>query len=242
MLKPLKRTLVALAIGGVGLTAGTARADINQVYDVSVRGLNVGILTMASNEQGNAYTATGGITSRGLVGALFPFTLSGTASGRVLAPGKLQPVAYKGLQEDGSKRRDITMRYEGGVPSYVEWVPKRKVRKHDVRPKAQGGTLDPLSAAFAILKPLPQEVACDRTIEIYDGAKRSRIRVGAARQANGGVQCDGVYSRVAGFSPKQMAEHVDFPFTVQYDIRDGKLVIRSVELDSVIGRASLRRR
>ena len=138
--------------------------------------------------------------------------------------------------------RDITMRFSGGVPSFVEWVPARKVRARDVDPQAQGGTVDPVSAALAVLQPLSAEIACGRKIEIYDGSKRSRIIIGEPRQTENGVRCSGAYKRVAGFSKKQMSEKVDFPFTVLYETRDGKLTIRSMELDSVIGRATMRRR
>lgn len=244
MLGLLRQTMAVVGLGATlagATTAAQAAEQLRQVYDVSVSGVRVGVLEMAANVENGAYAATGSITSRGIAGVLFPFTLSGTSAGRIKGQGQLEPVRYSGTQKDDN-RRDVSIRYTRGTPTFVEWVPQRKVRKHDVAFANQRGTLDPISASYAVLMPLPADKACGRTLEIYDGSKRSRIIVGQPQTSGAQVVCSGVYRRVAGFSPKQMSEKVDFPFTVTYDAVDGMLTVNSIQLDSVIGRAVMRRR
>ena len=130
----IRFSLIVLGLGASMMAAeAPAQASteqMRQVYDVNVSGVCVGVLEIAANTENGAYAATGSISSRGLAGVLFPFTLSGSSAGRIKGPGKLEPVRYAGTQKN-DKQRDITMRYSGGVPSFVEWKPKRKVRKFD---------------------------------------------------------------------------------------------------------------
>ncbi|NNU79955.1 DUF3108 domain-containing protein [Halovulum dunhuangense] len=233
----------AVVMLGAVMFAGQAPAqETRQFYDVSVSGLHVGTMDLAANVEGAAYTARGEVRGGGLIGALFSFGFGGVASGRILSDGALQPVIYDGYREDRGDRAETAIRYQGAQVREVTLTPVRKPRPFDIVPQEQRGVLDPISAAFAVLADQPVGAACDRGIEIYDGRRRSRLVIGP-RQARGeGFVCSGTYSRVAGYSPGQMAEKVDFPFTIHYREANGQMRVMAIETDSVIGKAVARRR
>ncbi|WP_157966335.1 DUF3108 domain-containing protein [Oceanibium sediminis] len=231
-------------LGGAAMLAAAgvaAAAEQRQVYDVSLAGLKAARLEIAVNVEGGRYTAVGQVEGRGLVGAITNFYNGGTTSGRVLGAGRLQPVRYDGVQES-SRRREVTILYDGGVPTSVDWRPPRKERARDIDPSDQGGALDPISATWAMLQDMPSGQACGRSILVYDGQRRSRLDLGQRKPSGDRFTCDGRYVRVAGYSPKQLAEQKDFPFTITYREVGGRMVVESFELDSIIGRAVVRRR
>lgn len=238
-LKGLRSGTVAL---GLAMSGVAGSAEERQLYDVAVGGLRIASLELAVNVENGNYTAKGQVASRGLVGAIASFSYGGTSSGRILGVGRLQPVRYDGVQINNN-RRDVRVVYNDGTPTEVVWTPKRRTRDWNIDPAEQGGTLDPISATYALLQDMPRGTACERSIEIYDGHQRSRIRIGPEQLVGEGrLSCAGTYTRVAGYSPARMAEKVDFPFTLFYDIVGGRMRVSGFELESIIGPARVTRK
>ena len=223
----------ALFIGGAAMAA-----EERQIYDVYVGGIKSGTLGLSAAVEGNSYTAEGKIQTSGLLGALFEFAFSGTSRGEIRGDDRLVPVAYRAAQDDGDDVRSTTISYAGGMPSRVEIDPPRKRRK--VPEKLLRDTVDPVAATFALLR--PEDGSCTKQVEIFDGAKRSRITVSERRRAGEFWACSGTYTRVAGFSKRQMEERTNFPFTLFYRETRGGMEVARFETQSTMGTVSAVRR
>ncbi|MEO1313784.1 MAG: DUF3108 domain-containing protein [Pseudomonadota bacterium] len=238
------RRLAALCLGAlVAATPVLGNGDARQSYTISVAGLRVGTMEMAVNTSGSRYTARGKVTGGGLVGVFVNVSFDGTASGSMRGDGSLMPASYRATSGSGRKAQSVDMKYAGGTPTGASFSPPRRPAKPwDVAPPSQGGTLDPISAAYDILRDRPVGTACGRSIRIFDGARASQIRIGARRDDGALSSCAGVYSRGAGFSPKRLEEQRDFRFVIYYDRSAGEMQVTRFELDSILGQAVARRR
>ena len=89
----------------------------------------------------------------------------------------------------------------------------------------------------------PADLACNLDISPYDGRERTRIRLKGSTRSGDTVTCKGVYTRVAGFSPKDMAEKVNWPFTVIYKVKkDGTHRVQEVIVPTTLGKVRMRRK
>ena len=68
--------------------------------------------------------------------------------------------------------RDTDIDWEDGTPVSVSVEPPRESAPD---PAAQAGTLDPVSAGFAVLRDRAGRELCDTTVEVFDGSRRSRL-------------------------------------------------------------------
>ena len=100
-----------------------------------------------------------------------------------------------------------------------------------------------MTTAFAVLRDRPAGLACNLDISNYDGRERSRIRLAGGKAEGNTLTCPGMYTRVAGFSPKDMAERVNWPFTVIYRVRpDGTHRVSKVIISTTLGTVQMTRR
>jgi len=232
---------MALAFGASG--QGAANGETQQVYELSVAGLRVATVGLSVNEQGLRYAARGVLRGSGIIGSFVNLAFDGTARGFAQSNGQLVPEQYEATRGKGDKQRAVSMRYVQGTPQSVTLTPPRKrKRPYDIDPTAQRGTLDPVSAAVALLPDRPAGRACGRVIEIFDGTRRSRITIGALRELDGKIRCAGVYERVSGYSPRSMREQTRFNFMLNYRRVDGMMQVMRIEMETTLGRAVARRR
>ncbi|MEM8870567.1 MAG: DUF3108 domain-containing protein [Pseudomonadota bacterium] len=236
--------LAALSLAAFALDGpAQANGDLRQSYTISVAGLKIGTMELAVNTSGDRYTARGRVQGGGLVGAFLKVSFDGTSSGTIRSDGTLRPAVYRATSGTGDRARDVEMRYTSGTPSTVVFQPPRRApRPWDVTPGSQGGTVDPISASYDILRDHPIGAACDRVIRIFDGARGSQIRIGPRRDEGTNSTCAGVYTRGAGFSPKRLAEQTNFEFVLHFDRSTGMMRVTRFELDSILGQAVARRR
>ena len=108
------------------------------------------------------------------------------------------------------------MAYKAGVPQVKSYNPPRPPRAEDISPATQGGTVDPLTALFAVLRTVPEAEACMAKLVMFDGRRRSQVVLTAPQRTDDGITCRGEYRRLEGFSPEDMAEKSRFPFTLTY--------------------------
>ncbi len=236
--------LAAATLVAVSLVQPALAKDEIHTYTVYVGGLKVGHLNMSARTKGNGYAAIAQVTDAGIAGAFFNIDYSGRADGNVVAPHDYRARRYtaKEVEDDGTKTRDL--RFGPNAPKSVKFTPTRSKRDYDVVISQQTGTVDPVTAAFTMLEQRPKELACNRSIEMFDGAKRSRISLNALKSSGDGkYRCSGTYSRVAGFKPSQIAKKRNFPFVIHFEeVAGGELRVFRFEADSTFGRVAAIRR
>lgn len=241
--RPLAGGLTAAFLLGP-LAAMPARADQSDriVFDVELKGIRAGELAINGKITNGAYGANGVLQTAGLVGWLRKIKFTASVTGLV-SNGRFTPLKY--TETDEAPGRDAThaIIYKNGTPVSVSRVPPRKPKPRDVDPAQQGGTVDPLTALYAVLRDVPRDAACQLDVKMYDGARRSQVRLFNPRPDGKGMVCSGEYRRLEGFSAKDMKEKSRFAFTLYYDPSPkGGLQVDRIETDTIYGKGRLTRR
>jgi hypothetical protein len=100
-----------------------------------------------------------------------------------------------------------------------------------------------MTSLYAVLRDVPRDAACTARFVSFDGRRRTETALLSATPQGDGLICAGLYRRVAGYSPEDMAERSQFPFTITYaPVPDGRLRVVEVTLDTTYGRALMKRR
>ena len=222
------------------LPATASAADrIEALYDIAIRGFRVGELRLTSEEASGRYSVAAAVDSTGAVGFFRPFSYRARSWGAV-RDGLPAPDRYTETADTGRRQSEAELAYDAGVPTVVRYGSPRPPGADSPDPRTQGGTLDPLSGIWAVLR---GPSACGRTLVVFDGARRSHVRLGAASPVDGGVACTGEYRRLKGFTADELSRHVAFPMTVIYaPDAEGVMRARRVEVQSVYGLATVDRR
>lgn len=223
-------------------SGGRALADEQAVFDIDIRGLRAGTLTIAGSENATSYAVSGRLASAGLVGMVRKVSYDATAKG-ALRNGRFTPRSYTERADTGKRQSEAQMDYKDGVPQVKVQNPPMVPRPNDVDPATQGGSLDPLTALYATLRAVEKGEECKVAVNMFDGRRASMIMLAEPVAEGDAVICAGEYRRVAGFSEKEMAEKVRFPFVLTYRPReDGKMQVVEVTTESLYGRARMVRR
>lgn len=219
-----------------------ARAAPEAVYDIRIAGFRVGLLRLAAQETGRAYSVGAVVTSAGAARVFRDFTYTAQAQG-TFAGDRLIPQHYAEAADTGRRQSEAELAYTQGVPRVVRYTSPRAPAADAPAPGTQGGTLDPLSAMYALLRDRGEAALCSRTLVLFDGARRSHVVLGAARREDGQIVCDGEYRRLQGFTEDELSRHVAFPLTARFaPLGDGRWRAARVELQSVYGLATVTRR
>lgn len=244
-MRPSIRPLAAAILGTTLALSAPAKADQTDriVFDVVLKGLTAGRLTINGKITGTQYGANGVMETTGLAGLLKTIRYDATVSGG-FAAGRFTPQHFALKSQRGDARSAQTIVYKGGVPVSVSREPPRTPRPADVDPAKQGGTIDPLTALYAVLRDVNKDEACQLSVTLYDGAKRSQVALNPAKVQGERVSCAGEYRRLQGFSEKEMAEKSRFPFTLTYaPTPDGaRLQVIEISTDTILGKARMKRR
>lgn len=212
------------------------------VFDLVLKGINAGTLSVSGASNGSSYAAAGVLKTGGLVALVKKVRYDAHSSGTIRG-GAFVPVRYKEDADTGKRQSQSVMDYIGGVPQLKKYSPPRKPRKQDVDPATQGGTVDPLTALYAALRDVPADQACDLQLTMFDGKRRSQVMLGEPQKSGDGLTCAGEYRRLDGFSEKEMAEKVRFPFTMTLaPVGDGVMRVMEVSMDTLYGKGALKRR
>lgn len=233
----MTRVLTVLVVmAGLGGSPVWAEGSTDAVFDVAIRGLNAGTLTVKGSEQSGAYSTTGVLQSGGLVGLIARLKYTASAKGRVNGTS-FQPSRYDENADTGKRKSKTTMRYAGGVPRVVAG------ETGALNPATQKGTVDPQTAIYAAFRDVNADEVCKLDVQMFDGKRRSQVRLGNPRAQGGMIICDGEYRRLKGFSAEDMAEKSRFPFNLFYaKTGDGRYRVEKVVTQTLYGNASLTRR
>ncbi|MBE3637889.1 DUF3108 domain-containing protein [Mangrovicoccus algicola] len=228
-------TLAALVL------AGPAMAETG-TFDLRLGPVPAGTLAYSAEERGGRYAASGAVRSGGLAGLFVDAAIDATARGRSEG-NDYRPDSFSSTTSEDGDTETLTFRYANGVPQVSRDPAPSKPPKHAAPPEAQGGTVDPMTAAFAILRDRPADQACDLRIEMYDGRRRTDLRlVGGTATGDGGLSCRGEYRRVAGFSQKELAEKPVWPFSVTYAPAGAALRVTELAIPTSFGTLRMVRR
>lgn len=212
------------------------------LFTLEIRGIAVGELVFAGVETDSAYAVSGTVRTTGLAGMLRKLHYDAKVQG-ARSSGRLSPARYEQSGGIGSKYSEEVVVWSGGLPRIERQDPPKPARDTDADPARQRGTIDTLTAIYATLRDVPPGQECRSDLTLYDGRYRMQVRTLAPRQAGDGVICDGEYIRLAGFSPKEMAERTNFPFQLHYSpASNGTMRVVKVTMDSLYGSARLVRR
>ena len=220
--------------------AAPATAAERATYDFYLGAVRAAELHLWPEISGGRYKVLSRVETTGLVGTLFRFRIDGDVRGRVRG-GDLRPDVYAARAVGGRRIFDIAMRYFGGVPKVERLEVEDEDRGVPLDAATQGGTLDPLSATFALFRDLPREALCTQRLTVFDGRRRSEIVL--AGDLTDQMRCTGTYRRVAGFTEEEMAEQTEFPLTLRYrKAGDGLYHVDQFRFRSSYGTAVLDRR
>jgi uncharacterized protein DUF3108 len=243
--RPARALLLGIFMG-LALPAPAAMADMHIIeisrFRISVAGFNAGIIAISALKKRRNYSVSGLMTTTGIISALIKIGYNGSVSGRFRG-ASYRPAHYRGQTSTGSRDSVVEIRYRSGRPKVVAYAPKRAAKPYDLQASAQRGTLDPLTAAYLLLRDVPKAELCNKSLKVFDGKRRSRLAVGQPAASGNRVQCNGVYTRIAGFAPKLMKKQVNFPFTLNYVLQDdGIYRLQEFTTKTTFGTARGRRR
>ncbi|SEN20990.1 Protein of unknown function [Pseudorhodobacter antarcticus] len=243
MIKPLRALATALVIGAMLPAAAHAqRMEDKAVFDVVIRGISAASLSFSGVQDGNRYAVSGVLKSAGLAALLRKISYTATVKGTVNG-ARYIPSSYVEQADTGKKKSSSTMTYTRGVPRAVQYTPPREGRDREIDPASQGGTVDTLTALYAILRDVDMGQECRVNLPMYDGRYVSSIVLSKPVKSGDSVTCSGQYKRIAGFKPAEMAERTTFPFTLTYRAAgNGRMRVTEVALDSIYGKAAMKRR
>ena len=204
-------------------------------YDVRVSGLRVASVIVAINDDGSTYALASRTESIGLASLFRDLRFDMAATGTI-RDGRLMPLSYREDVDTGRRASLVAMRWQGGIPVIDARQPAGQLGSWDIDPADQSGTLDPLSAMYSIARPRPADALCDFGQEVFDGRRRSGLALAPAAWDGDARSCTGRYTRIAGFTPEEIAERTEFSFDVRFERRgDGLWVLTSVDLQSLYG-------
>ncbi len=227
-------------LAGPGTAQGAMQSEAR--YTIRIAGFTVGDMRLAARESDGAYSAASVIVSAGAARVFRRFSYRAEAQGRI-DKGRLRPQRYEETADTGRRQSEAMLAYTRGVPRVLRYTSPVPASAGAPAASSQGGTVDPLTALYTLLRDQPEAGLCDRTITIFDGRRRSHVRLGAARRDGADITCTGEYRRLDGFTPRELRRHVAFPLTAVFTPIEGGLYRAThIELQSFYGLATVDRR
>ncbi|MBI1219766.1 MAG: DUF3108 domain-containing protein [Rhodobacteraceae bacterium] len=239
----LRRIIAVFALSLLASASAAAAAEVRDtaVFDFYVRSFRAGILVFNGVQSGNYYAVNGRFATAGLLSLVKSMRYDATVTGSIV-DGVPRPDTYTLTVNAGHDQHTETMSYTNGKPQGLVRSPARAPDPGALDPASQGGTVDTLTAIYETMREMPEAEACTATIAMYDGTRHASLRLWPADGGGGTLACNGEYRRVAGYSAKDM-EHPAFPFRMTYAATaDGMVQVDRVDMDSIYGTASLKRR
>lgn len=241
-----RASIAAFLIAAMPVVAmpGAAAAEGEQAatFDIYLRGVKAAQLAYSAIEESGRYSAAAKMKTSGLIGWLRTVSYEAQAQGSVRGHD-LVPSLYRENRINDDDERGAQMAYRGGVPQGRVFDPPQPPRPGDIDPATQGGTLDVMSAIYAVFREKPRDKVCAVDEHIFDGRRRTRITAGSPRAEGDTIVCDAQYRRIAGFSAEDMAERQIFPFRLIYEENgNGTWHVTRVEMETTYGKGSMVRR
>jgi hypothetical protein len=232
--------LIAALVSFAAATAG-AQTTHTGTFDLKLSGVPAGVVGFSAVEDGGQYSAAVEARSSGLVALVRDLSYDARATGRITERGFV-PTRYQESANTGERQSRAVMEYVRGVPQVKSYDPPQERRSRDVDPATQGGTVDPMTAIYALLRDVPREEVCTLSVPVFDGRRASRVTTSGPKADGDRIVCAGEYRRIAGFSERQMREKARFPFSITYAPAGDRYRVERIAIDTLYGRATLDRR
>lgn len=225
------------------LSAASVKAsEQSHAFDVSVFGLKAGIMRVTLKQDGADYTAQGRLVTKGLLSKLAKLDFNGGAAGKTDG-STLAPRNYTATIAKKKSTNTVRISYSNAVPKVLEYSPTRAPRDTDVDASKQRGAVDLVTATAMIVRDVTRDELCNKTVQIFDGRRRSKIDMAAPKLDRKTATCTGAYNRIAGFSMRDLEKGTRFPFTAYYEMQDDETYrLMRVSTKSTVGSARLNRR
>jgi hypothetical protein len=237
-------SLKSVMVGALALSlASPVWADEQQAsFDLQLKGIRAGSLSWSAVEDGKSYSVAGRLKTGGLVALIRKVRYDASANGG-LSKGRFVPASYSENADTGRRQSQAVMAYKGGVPQVKSYNPPREPKDYDVDPATMGGTVDPLTGMYAVLKSVEPGQECQVSQPMFDGRRHTQVKTFERQESGDQVVCQGEYRRLAGYSAEDLAEKTRFPFTMIYaPDGNGKMMVTEVSMETVYGKAKLIRR
>jgi len=219
-----------------------AQARTDASFTIQIAGITIGSMSLKGVENGTGYSVSAAVDSVGAARVFRRFSYRASSRGNV-SGGRFTPVRYAEIADTGRRVSDAILNYSRGVPRIQSYTAPVPANAPTLSPATQGGTLDPLTAMYALLRDQPAATLCNTRVTLFDGRRRSTAVLGPPRQVSGGIACSGEYRRLEGYSPEELARHRAFPMTFVYrQAPSGLMQVARVELQSIYGAAAVVRR
>ena len=232
------RLIVLVTALWAAFSPTSSRAEpTNAVYDVLFKGIRVGILEISGQSSTSRYQAHGKFRTTGVIAALKSVRFDLRSRGRVIG-NRLAPLHYAEDVETGRRSSSVVMTYKKGIPIQTGGSIGEERVTVPLDPARQADTVDPMTALFILLKDQPDLQFCDGTQPIFDGARRTRMRLKSA----GANTCTGQFERLAGYTPKQLQDRPRVDFEIAYQDAGTVLQAREVVVRTKRGTVKIIRR
>ena len=209
------------------------------IFDVYILGLKLGRLNYAVEYKNNSYSAAGNLRSTGVFSAIAKYSFEASSQGKI-ERGVFKPTYYSERSDTGRRKEQKILRY---FDHGIELETKKTAKPYWQDPNQQMDALDPMSAIIFILRDQTEANVCKQNFAMFDGIRRVGIKfVEGEETTEGYLRCKGIYTRVGGYSPKELKDGTDFPFYVSYQIKSDDYRVISFQMTTTRGRAKFVRR
>ena len=210
--------------------AGTSKNQFN----IYVSGLKVGELDYTVKQTDAKYSIRAVMKSTGFVSIFAKYLFDGRAEGN-LENGQFFPQSYSENSDTGKRKSEKQMIYMQGVPQLTQ---SEKRKKFWLDPSSQKNTVDPMTAIYALLSDQQSESPCKQNLVVYDGARRFSIKLLTSKIIQEKMSCEGIFTRIGGYSKKEWSQGSQFPFELKY-VKAGQIFrLERFIMTTLRGRAS----
>ena len=209
------------------------------IFDVYILGLKLGRLAYAVEYKNNSYSAAGNLRSTGVLSAIAKYSFEASSQGKI-ERGVFKPKYYYERSDTGRRKEQKILRY---FDHGIELETKKTAKPYWQGPNQQMDALDPMSAIIFILRDQTEANVCKQNFAMFDGIRRVGIKfVEGEETTEGYLRCKGIYTRVGGYSAKELKDGTNFPFYVSYQIKSDDYRVISFQMTTTRGRAKFVRR
>ena len=209
------------------------------IFDVYILGLKLGRLNYAVEYKNNSYSAAGNLRSTGVFSAIAKYSFEASSQGKI-ERGVFKPTYYSERSDTGRRKEQKILRY---FDHGIELETKKTAKPYWQDPNQQMDALDPMSAIIFILRDQTEANVCKQNFAMFDGIRRVEIKfVEGEETTEGYLRCKGIYTRVGGYSAKELKDGTNFPFYVSYQIKSDDYRVISFQMTTTRGRAKFVRR
>ncbi len=203
--------LVALLLANSAAVAEQKAVELDyQIWTGGLQAMNLETKMFRGQER---YQVDVTVESVGMLGRFFPFKLSARSQGMSQFGNlnELQPDQYDVRSTWRDQDRLVAIRYEDAAKPKIEVLPPAEDDDRDPVPMEQiVGTVDPVSAALALIEQTAAQGRCQGEVPVFDGRRRYNMvvrHIGPAvvspsdysPYAGDAVECRAGVKRIGGF-------------------------------------------